>query len=62
MDIALFAKLNRLLDVPGPEEPTKEEMVQKYNRQVRYEREKRIFDFLQLQFLINYLFLILNLF
>mgnify|MGYP004083208029 CR=1 FL=1 len=45
MDIALFAKLNRLLDVPGPEEPTKEEMVQKYNRQVRYEREKGNFWF-----------------
>ena len=40
MDIAPFAKLNRLLDVPGPEEPTKEEIVQKHNRQVRYEKEK----------------------
>ena len=60
MDIALFAKLNRLLDVTGPEEPTKEEMVQKYNRQVRYEREKGNFWFFTTAISDELFFLTLN--
>ena len=47
-----FAELRWLLDVPDPVVPTKEEIEQKYNRQVRYERERRISDFLQLQLLM----------
>ena len=40
MDILTFAELRRLLDVPDPVMPTKEEMERKYKRQARYEREK----------------------
>ena len=40
VDMMAFAELRWLLDVPDPVMPSKEEMVRKYKRQARYEREK----------------------